>query len=53
MEMTREQFMELFGLEESDAGMEYVEEQHEAGESWWEIAKGSIATMDMLIRSND
>ena len=53
MEMTREQFMELMSLEEGDDGMDYAEECHAMGESWWDIAIGCIATMDMLIRKNN
>ena len=49
MEMDREQFMELMGLNESDDGMEYADECHNSGQSWWEIAKDSIATMNMLL----
>lgn len=49
MEMTREQFKELFGLNDEDAGMEYADELHEAGEGWWNIARGNIATMNMLL----
>lgn len=49
MEMTREQFKELFGLKEEDAGMEYADELHEDGECWWDIARGNIATMNMLL----
>lgn len=47
--MTREDFMELMGLNEGDEGMEYADEQHENGETWFEIAKSTIATMNMLL----
>lgn len=47
--MTREQFMDLMGLNDSDAGMEYADECHTNGEEWWDIAKGMIATMNMLL----
>ena len=51
MEMTREQFMELFGLNEGDAGMEYVDECMASGfDGYWEMAKSLIATTDMLLR---
>lgn len=49
MDMTREQFMELFDLHEGDDGMEYADEQHENGETWFEIAKANIFTMNMLL----
>lgn len=50
MEMTREQFKELMGLEEGDAGLEYADECMERGiDSYWEIAKANIATMNMLL----
>ena len=49
MEMTREQFMELMGLRDGDDGMDYADEQFECGESWWEIAKSTIATMNVLM----
>lgn len=49
MEITREQFMDLMGFNEGDDGMDYAEELHEAGESWWEIAKGIIASMNLLL----
>lgn len=49
MEMTREQFKELFNLNDDDNGMEYADEQHEEGMSWFEIAKISIATMSFLL----
>lgn len=49
MEMTRTQFMELMGLEEGMDGMEYADEEHAEGKTWWEIAKSSIATMNMLL----
>ena len=47
--MNREQFMELMGLNEGDDGMEYADECHNNGQNWWEIAKASIATMNMLL----
>lgn len=50
MKITREQFMDLMGLEEGDDGMDYADECHESGESWWDIAKGNIATMNMLLQ---
>lgn len=49
MELTRNQFMELMGLRENDEGMEYADELHANGETWWDIAKRSIATMNMLL----
>ena len=49
MEMTREQFMELMGLSDGDDGMDYADERFECGESWWEIAKSTIAAMNMLL----
>ena len=53
MEMTREMFKELFGLNDDDMGMEYADEQHEAeGISWWEIAKADIASMNYIILNN-
>ena len=50
MEMNRKQFMELMGLNEGDDGLDYADEMHEEGMSWWEIAKESIATMGMLLQ---
>ena len=48
--MIREQFMDLFGLTESDAAMEYADEEHEVTDkSWYEIAKAQIATMNHLL----
>lgn len=47
--MTREDFMELFDLTEGDDGLDYADEQHENGETWFEIAKATIATMNMLL----
>lgn len=49
MNMTREDFMELMSLNEGDDAMEYADEQHENGETWFEIAKANIATMNMLL----
>lgn len=48
--MTREMYKELFNLTDSDAGMEYADEEHEViGKSWWEIAKAQVATMNFLL----
>lgn len=47
--MTREQYMDLFDLTESDAGMEYADEEVANGSTWYEIAKSNIATMNMLL----
>ena len=52
MELTREQFMELMGLNEGDVGMDHAEEWHDAGESWWDIAKASIFNMNQIILGN-
>lgn len=49
MEMTREIFKELFNLSEGDDGLDYADEQHENGMTWFEIAKSTIATMYMLL----
>lgn len=50
MNMTREQYMDLFGLTEMDAGMEYADEEIANGEyeSWYELAKANIATISYL-----
>lgn len=48
-DMTREQYMDLFGLTEFDAGMEYADEEVANGATWYEIAKSNIATMNMLL----
>ena len=53
MEMTREQFKLLFMMEDDDAGMEYADEEHASGKSWFEIAQGNIATMNALILNQD
>lgn len=48
--MTREQFMDLFGLTENDEAMGYADEAHELlDRSWYEIAKDQIATMNHLL----
>ena len=46
--MTREQYMDLFGLTEFDAGMEYADEEVADGISWYELAKANIATLNYL-----
>lgn len=48
-DMTREDLMDLFGLEENDIGLEFADEQHEDGETWYEIAKGSILQMQAML----
>ena len=53
MELTREQFKMLFSLEEGDDGLEYADELHEEGKSWFEIARDSISTMNFLILNSD
>ena len=50
--MTREQFKDLFGLDEFDAGMEYADEEVATGSTYYECAKLSIATMNSLIFKN-
>lgn len=37
------------GEKEGSSGMEYADELHEAGESWWKIAKSIIATMNLIL----
>ena len=49
MKMSREQFKELMGLEESDMGMEMADECYNDIGSWWEVAKGIIAGMNILL----
>jgi hypothetical protein len=48
-EMTRQKYKELFSLNDYDSGMEYADERHEEGVSWWEIAKADISTMNYLL----
>lgn len=43
--MTRNEFKKFFNLTDIDAGMEYADEQYEAGMSWEEIAEAEIAAM--------
>ena len=50
--MTREQFMDLFNLTESDAGMEYADEEVANGSSYFEVAKANITTMNHIILNN-
>ena len=49
MELTREQFKLLFSMEEGDDGLEYADELHEEGKTWFEIARDSITTMNGLL----
>ena len=49
MEMTREQFMELMGMEEGSDGLDYADELHEDGKDWFQIAKELIATMNAIL----
>ena len=53
MEMTREQFKLLFGMNDDDNGMEYADELHHEGMSWFEIARDFIATMNGLILDSE
>ena len=46
--MTREQYMELFGLTEMDAGMEYADEEVANGSTYFKIAKMNISTLNYL-----
>lgn len=50
--MTREQYMELFGLTEMDAGMEFADEEVANGSTYFEVAKSSIATLTFLAGQN-
>ena len=54
-EMTREDFIELFGMDMSNLDdvdtMECIyDEQHESGHSWYEIARNLIADMNAMLR---
>lgn len=54
-EMSREDFIELFGMDMDNLDdvetMECIyDQQHEDGNSWFEIAKNLIADMNMMIR---
>lgn len=49
MEMTREQFMELFKLTEDNMEELELDQDHENGESWFEIAQGIISQMNSLL----
>ena len=54
--MSREDFIELFGMDMGNLDdvetMECIyDEQHENGESWFEIAKATIGLMDHMIRN--
>lgn len=53
MEISREQFKELMGLEDSDMGMEMADECYEEIGSWWEVAKGMIASLNMLLMEEE
>ena len=55
MEMTREQFMDLMGLEEGSDGMDYADECYNTNgiRSWWEIAKGMIGSLNTLLLEGD
>ena len=47
--LTREQFMNLMGLEERDEGMLIAEDEHEAGATWFEIARSTIAQLNIML----
>lgn len=49
MEMTREQFKLLFGLNDYDEGMMIADEEHEQGKDWFQIAQESIAQMNSML----
>lgn len=54
-EMTREDFIELFGMDMNNPDdaetMECIyDENHADGESWYEIARAAIAQMNWMIR---
>lgn len=55
MEMTREQFIELFDLKETDEEIDVelvlADRMHEEGMSWFEIAKLTVATVYDLLTS--
>ena len=55
MEITREQFMELMGLEEGSDGMDYADECYDMGDakSWWKIAQGMVASLNILLMEED
>lgn len=48
MRMTRDQFKELMGLEEGSDGLEYADLEV-VNENWWELAKQTIATTNILL----
>jgi len=51
--MTREEFMKLFGIEKDTNAMECFDETiNTSGMSWYDLAKAQINTMNFLIRYN-
>lgn len=49
--MTRKDFMKLFGVEEDSNAMECFDETiSSSGMSWYDLAKAQINTMNFLIR---
>lgn len=47
--LTKEQFMELMGFEEGDEGLEIAEIEHEAGSTWFDIAKATILQLNYML----
>lgn len=47
--MTREEFMELMGLTEENMEELELDADHEAGESWFDIAKGMINQLNYFV----
>lgn len=47
--LTREMFMELMSFEEGDEGMLIAEDEHNAGATWFEIAKQTIIQLNYML----
>lgn len=51
-DITRQQFMYIFGLDEDNMEDLELDDDHENGESWSAIAKGMIEQLNYFVNKN-